>query len=126
TPRVEGRNVISSYPIDGGLLWQGLWVMRDVSTIEESIERLQSMELGLFEDTKLTKEPWVEAVNGVEVHRYSGSGLFKGETTVETLMSFFEVAGEKVGVVGYIGEPEAIETHRTDLEQMLDSLVVER
>lgn len=126
TPRIEGRNVISSYPNDGSLLWQGMWIMREARTVEESIERIKNMELGLFEDSKLKKDPWVERVGDLDAKCYSGSGLYKGARPVETFMAFFELSDQRVGVFGYIGEPDAIEANRGALEDMLYSLEVAR
>ena len=126
TPRTEGRNVISAYPTDGSLLWQGMWIMKESTTVEEAIARLQAMERGLFEDVKLNQEPWTEQVGGVEAHCYRGTGKYQGDKPVESFMALFELPGERVGALGYIGDLDGIESHRADLEAMLQSLEIEK
>ncbi len=126
TPRVEGRNVISAYPTDGSLLWLGMWIMRQSTSVDDAVERLKAMELGLFEDVKLLKEPWTESVGGFEARCYKGTGRFKGETTVESFMAFFELPGEKVGALGFIGEPDGVKAHQAELETLLRSLEAAR
>ncbi len=42
-------NVISAFPTDGSLLWQGIWIMRDTTSVDEAMERLKGMERGSLE-----------------------------------------------------------------------------
>lgn len=126
TPRTEGRNVISAYPTDGSLLWQGMWIMRESTSVEDAIARLQAMEKGLFEDAKLSQEPWAETVGGLEARCYKGTGKYQGDKPVESFMALFELPGQRVGVVAYIGEPDAIEAHQTDLANLMGSLEAAR
>lgn len=122
TPRTEGRNVISAYPTDGSLLWQGMWIMKESTGVEDGIARLQAMEKGLFEDVKLNREPWTATVGGLEARCYKGTGKYQGDKPVESFMALFELSGQRVGVVAYIGEPDAIKAHQTDLEALMGSL----
>lgn len=122
TPRTEGRNVISAYPTDGSLLWQGMWIMKESTSVDDAIARLQEMERGLFEDVESSKEPWTETVGGLETRCYKGTGKYQGDKPVESFMALFELSGRRVGVVSYIGDPEGIEAHRADIEALLGSL----
>ena len=124
TPRSEGRNVISAYPTDGSLLWQGMWIMRDSTSLEESLERLEAMETGLFEEAKLIQEPWTETVGDLALRCYRGTGKYQGKQTVESFMALFELPAGQIGAIGYIGDPEAIETHAEGLHSLLQSLAV--
>jgi len=37
-------------------------------------------------------------------------------------MALFNLPGKRVGALGYIGDPEAINAHRAELEEMMKSL----
>jgi hypothetical protein len=124
TPRTEGRNVISAYPTDGSLLWQGMWLMRDSASVEDSLARLEAMETGLFSDSKLIKEPWTEQLRDLTLHCFMGSGTYREDQTVETFMALFQLPGNRVGALGYIGDPEAIKAHAEGLHSLLQSLEV--
>jgi len=124
TPRTEGRNVISAFPTDGSLLWQGMWVMKESTSVEDAIARLEAMQRGLFQDVKLTGDPWNEELGGVEARCFKATGKYQNEQPVESFMALFELPGRRVGAVAYIGDPAGLETHRADLESLLGSLEV--
>jgi hypothetical protein len=123
-PRTAGRNVISAYPTDGSLLWQGMWVMKESTSVEDAIARLEGMQRGLFQDVKLTGDPWSEELGSVEARCFESTGRYQGDQAVESFMALFELPGQRVGAVAYIGDPAGIETHRADLETLLESLEV--
>jgi hypothetical protein len=124
TPRTEGRNVISAYPTDGSLLWQGMWIMRDSESVEDSLARLEAMETGLFKDAKLIREPWTEKLGDLTLRCFMGSGRYQENQAVETFMALFQLPGNRVGALGYIGDPEAIKAHAEELHSLLQSLEV--
>lgn len=124
TPRSEERNVISAYPTDGSLLWQGMWIMSESTSLEDALARLQAMELGLFKDAQPTQDPWTEKIGDLEVRCYRGRGLYQGDKPVETFMALFQLPDQQVGVLGYIGDPESLRTHAEDLRSILGSLRV--
>lgn len=124
TPRSEERNVMSAYPADGSLLWQGLWIMRETTSVDEAVARLQAMELGLLEDAALTQEPWTERIGNLDVRCYKGRGLYQGDKPVETFMALFQLPDQQIGALGYIGEAASIEARSQDLHTILYSLEV--
>lgn len=121
-PREEGRNVISAFPTDGSLLWQGMWIMRETSSVDEALDRLKAMEKGLFESVKLSKEPWTEKIGELEARCYKGTGMYQESQPVESFMALFELPGGRIGALGYVGDPQAIETHRAELTALMQSL----
>jgi hypothetical protein len=42
-PRTDGRNVISAYPTDGSMLWLGMWIMKESTSVDDAVERLRAM-----------------------------------------------------------------------------------
>ena len=93
TPRTEGRNVMSAYPTDGSLLWQGMWVMKDSTSVEDAIARLEAMQKGLFEEVKSNREPWSEKLGGVEARYFEATGKYQGDQPVKSFMALFELPG---------------------------------
>ena len=98
--------------------------MRDSTSIEDSLARLEAMEKGLFADSKLIKDPWTERVGDLTLRCFMGSGTYQGDQAVESFMALFELPGNQVGAVGYIGDPAAIKAHGEDLHDLLQSLEI--
>ena len=121
TPRKEGSNLISAVPTDGSMLWQGVWLMQGAADVDEAAKMMGEMELGLFQDTKPVREPWDEKVGDLTIRCHQGTGLYNETDTVEYFIALFDV-GDHVGVLAYMGGTGALEAHRADLEEMVQSL----
>ena len=122
TPGTEGVNLISAVPADGSVLWQGMWLVRDVTTVEQAVERLVNLPGRLFSDIKQSREPSQEQIGDLAVYKLRGTGTYKETEPVEFHIYLFEAPDQRIGAMAYMGKLTAIERHRGDLEAMLQSL----
>ena len=117
------KPVISASPGDGGMLWQGVWIVRDATTVDAAIARLRAMEEQMFSGVEFPNDPRVETHGDVAVHCNEGSGSFQ-DHPIGISICLFPLAGDRVGAFVYMGDPGDIETHSADLQSMLASLEV--
>ena len=122
TPPEEGVNLISAMPDDGSLLWQGMWLVRDASTVAQALEILDKLPGRLFSDIQRTGEPAQKRIGSLDVVELRGAGTYNSTDPVKFFIYLFETPGQRIGAMAYMGRPGAIEKHRAGLETLLHSL----
>lgn len=121
-PRSEHRDLISSMPADGSLLWQGIWIVRDAVNLDEAAKSLDGMEKRLFRNVQMTREAWDENIGPLVVRCREGTGVYEDKEAVRFRVCVFELSGNRVGALAYMGDPGAIDARQDDLDAMVQSL----
>src|SRR6478672_8441651 len=60
-----------------GLVWFGVWVVKDVKTVDEAYKYVQTTARALITDAKETKAPYLGEVNGMKAKFSQHTGTMK-------------------------------------------------
>lgn len=122
TPRKEGVNLFSVMPDDGSVLWQGIWLVRGASTMDQGLELLDNVPDRMFSDITRTGESSHIRIGDLDVVKLQATGTYKNTGPVEFFIYLSETSGQRIGAMAYMGRPGAIEQHRLDPQALLRSL----
>jgi hypothetical protein len=112
--------IVEAMPIDGSKLWIGLWVIPRVSTLNEGIEYIASLDAELLTEIEATA-PREQVLSGMPAKTFSGTALRHGEA-VEFAVALFEPSPQVIAIALYVGRPKTWARHAGELNEIRDSL----
>ena len=112
--------IVEARPNDDRHLWFGVWAIPDAGTLGEGLAYLSSLQQDLFTGLELSEARTTE-LGGMSARVLQGTARREGEP-VELLMALFEPRRGAIAAALYVGEPEAWQIHRQELEAMVASL----
>lgn len=112
--------LVEAMPGDGSKLWFGIWIAPRVSTLEEGLEYIASLDGELFTDVE-SSEPQKASLRDMAARTFYGTARREGEE-VEYAVALFEPRESLIAVALYVGRPRTWKKHRAQLTAILDSL----
>ena len=109
-----------------GLVWFGVWVVKDVKTVDEAYKYVQATARTLITDARETKAPYLGEVNGMKA-KYSGhTGTMKmqdGKSQVfDAQVVLFEPGSGRVGIAVIMADTEGLKAEKTNIEAFFKSI----
>lgn len=112
--------IIEAMPMDESKLWIGLWIVPRVSSLDEGLEYIASLDGELFTDVASTP-PRHRELSGMPAIVFSGTGLRHAEP-VEFAVALFEPSPRLIAIALYVGQPQTWSKHAAQLDAVRDSL----
>jgi hypothetical protein len=85
-----------------GLVWFGIWVVKDVKTVDEAFKYVQATAKTLITDAKETKPAYIGELNGMKAKYSQHSGTMKMQDgksqAFDARVVLFETASGNVGI----------------------------
>lgn len=112
--------VVEARPGDDRRLWVGTWVVPDATTLDEGVSYIVSLRQDLFTEIEVS-DPTEADLGGMRARLASGEALREGEP-VELKIALFEPRAGIIAAALYVGEKEAWQLHRDELDAMAASI----
>ena len=111
-----------------GLVWFGVWVIKDVKTIDQAYKYVQATARTLITDAKETKPAYMGQVNGVKAKYSEHTGTMKmqdGKSLVFTAqVVLFETASGRIGIAVCMADTEGLKAEKGNIDAFFKSLAI--
>ena len=109
-----------------GLVWFGVWVVKDVKTVDQAYKYVQATAKTLITDARETKPAYIGEVNGMKA-KYSGhTGTMKmqdGKSQVfDAQVVLFEAGSGRVGIAVCMADTEGLKAEKANIEAFFKSI----
>jgi hypothetical protein len=109
-----------------GFVWFGVWIIKDVKTVDEAYKYVQATAKTLITDAKETKPAYIGEVNGMKAKFSEHTGTMKmkgGKSQVfEAQVVLFETASGRVGIAVCMADAEGLKAEKANIEAFFKSL----
>ena len=109
-----------------GLVWFGVWVVKDVKTVDQAYKYVQATARTLITDAKETKPAYIGEVNGMKAKYSEHTGTMKmqdGKSQVfNAQVVLFETASGTVGIAVCMADPEGQKAEKANIEAFFKSI----
>jgi hypothetical protein len=109
-----------------GLVWFGVWVVKDVKTVDQAYKYVQATAKTLITDAKETKPAYIGEVNGMKAKYSEHTGTMKmqdGKPQVfNAQVVLFETASGTVGIAVCMADPEGQKAEKANIEAFFKSI----
>jgi hypothetical protein len=109
-----------------GLVWFGVWVVKDVKTVDQAYKYVQATAKTLITDGKETKPAYLGEVNGMKAKYSEHTGTMKmqdGKSQVfNAQIVLFETASGMVGIAVCMADPEGQKAEKANIEAFFKSI----
>ena len=108
-----------------GLVWFGVWVVKDAKTLDAAYKYVQATAKTLIRDAKETKPGTAREVNGLKAKYSEHTGTMKmsdGKSQVfDAQVVLFETGG-KVGIAVCMADTEGLKAEKANIEAFFRSI----
>ena len=108
-----------------GLVWFGVWVVKDAKTVDGAYKDVQATAKTLIRDAKETKPGTAREVNGLKAKYSEHTGTMKmsdGKSQVfDAQVVLFETGG-KVGIAVCMADTEGLKAEKANIEAFFRSI----
>jgi hypothetical protein len=109
-----------------GLVWFGVWVVKDVKTVDEAYKYVQTTARTLITDAKETKAPYNGQVNGMKAKYSEHTGTMKmrdGKPQVfDARVVLFEIGSGRVGIAVCMADADGLKNESANIEGFFKSI----
>lgn len=109
-----------------GLVWFGVWVVKDAKTIDDAYKYVQATARTLITDAKETKAPSAMTVNGMKGKYSEHSGTMKMEDGKPQLFNaqvlLFEAGSGRIGIAACLADTEGQAAEKEHIDAFFKSL----
>jgi len=109
-----------------GLVWFGVWVVKDVKTVDEAYKYVQSTAKTLIKDAKEIKAPSATEVNGMKAKYSEHQGTMKMQDGKPQLFDarvvLFETGTGRVGIAVCMADALGLQTERANIDAFFKSI----
>ena len=123
--RDPGTKRISGTGGESGLVWFGVWVVKDAKTIDEAVTYVKSAAKSLITDSKEKKPPVDGQINGLKARHFELSGTMNMEKLPEKFdarIVLFEVAPARVGIAVCMADTAGLQSEKTNIDAFFKSI----
>jgi len=110
-----------------GLVWFGVWVVKDVKTVDEAYKYVQTTARTLITDAKETKAPYNGQVNGMKAKYSEHTGTMKmrdGKPQVfDARVVLFEIGSGRVGIAVCMAYADGLKNESANIEGFFKSII---
>ena len=109
-----------------GLVWFGVWVVKDAKTVDQAYKYVQATAKTLITDAKETKPARIGEVNGMKAKYSEHSGTIKMEDGKSQLFDaqvvLFETGSGQVGIAVCMADTEGLKTEKANIDSFFKSI----
>jgi hypothetical protein len=109
-----------------GLVWFGVWVVKDVKTVDEAYKYVQATAKTLIKDAKEIKAPSAMQVNGMKAKYSEHQGTMKMQDGKPQLFDarvvLFETPTGRVGIAVCMADATGLQTERANIDAFFKSI----
>ncbi|HEX3102444.1 MAG TPA: hypothetical protein VHQ01_11655, partial [Pyrinomonadaceae bacterium] len=109
-----------------GLVWFGVWVVKDVKTLDQAYKYVQATARTLITDAKETKAPYSGEVNGMKAKYSEHTGTMKMQDGKPQLFDarvvLFETGSGRVGIAVCMADTEGMKVEKANIDAFFNSL----
>jgi hypothetical protein len=109
-----------------GLVWFGVWVVKDVKTVDEAYKYVQSTAKTLIKDATELKAPAATQVNGMKAKYSEHRGTMKMQDGKPQLFDakvvLFETGTGRVGIAVCMADATGLQTEKTNIDAFFKSI----
>jgi len=111
-----------------GLVWFGVWVIKDVKTIDQAYKYVQATARTLITDAKETKPAYMGEINGMKAKYSEHTGTMKmqdGKSLVfNAQVVLFETASGRIGIAVCMADTEGLKAEKGNIDAFFKSLAI--
>ncbi|MCM3903302.1 MAG: hypothetical protein ND866_16485 [Pyrinomonadaceae bacterium] len=109
-----------------GLVWFGVWVVKDVKTVDQAYKYVQATARTLITDAKETKAAHIGEVNGMKAKYSQHTGTMKmqdGKSQVfDAQVVLFETGSGRVGIAVCMADTEGLKAEKANIDAFFKSI----
>jgi len=109
-----------------GLVWFGVWVVKDVKTVDQAYKYVQATARTLITDAKETKPAYLGEVNGMKAKFSQHSGTMKMQDgksqAFDAQVVLFETGSGRVGIAVCMTDAEGLKAEKSNIEAFFRSI----
>src|SRR5688572_10139260 len=109
-----------------GLVWFGVWVVKDVKTVDQAYKYVQATARTLITDARETKPAYIGEVNGMKAKYSEHTGTMKmqdGKSQVFNAQAIlFETGSGRVGIAVCMADTEGWGAEKANIEAFFKSI----
>jgi len=109
-----------------GLVWFGVWIVKDVKTVDEAYKYVQRTAKALITDAKETKAPYPGEINGMKAKYSEHTGTMKMQDGKSQMFNarvvLFETGSGRVGIAVCMADAEGQKTEKANIDAFLSSV----
>jgi len=109
-----------------GLVWFGVWVVKDAKTVDAAYKYVQATARALIKDAKETKPAASRAVNGMKAKYSEHTGTMKmqdGKSQMfDAQVLLFETGSGTVGIAVCMADTEGLKAEKVNIDAFFKSI----
>ena len=109
-----------------GLVWFGVWVVKDVKTLDQAYKYAQATAKTLITDGKETKPAYIGELNGMKAKFSQHTGTMKMQDgksqTFDAQVVLFEIGSGRVGIAVCMADTEGLAAEKANIEAFFKSI----
>ena len=108
-----------------GLVWFGVWVVKDVKTLDQAYKYVQTTARTLITDAKETKAPYNADINGMKAKYSEHTGTMKMEgkpQVFDARVVLFETGSGRVGIAVCMADTEGLKAEKANIDIFFKSI----
>jgi hypothetical protein len=109
-----------------GLVWFGVWVVKDVKTVDEAYKYVQTTARALITDAKETKPPYLGEINGMKAKYSEHTGTMKMQDgkarAFDAKVVLFETGSGRVGIAVCMADADGLKVEQANIDAFFKSL----
>ncbi len=109
-----------------GLVYFGVWVVKDVKTVDEAYKYVQATAKALITDAKETKAPYLGDINGMKAKYSEHTGTMKmqdGKSQVfDARVVLFEAGSGRVGIAVCMADTDGLKAEKANIDAFFNSI----
>jgi len=108
-----------------GLVWFGVWVVKDVKTVDQAYKYVQATAKTLITDAKETKAPYGAELNGMKAKYSEHTGTMKMEgkpQVFDARVVLFETGSGRVGIAVCMADADGLKAEKANIDAFFKSI----
>ena len=109
-----------------GLVWFGVWIVKDAKTVDEAYKYVQTTARGLIKDAKETKPAAFGQINGMKTKYSEHTGTMKLQDGTSQLfnanVTLFETGTGQVGIAVCMADADGLKAEKANIDAFFKSI----
>jgi len=109
-----------------GLVWFGVWVVKDATTVDQAYKYVQTTARTLINDAKETRSENMPAINGMKARYSEHTGTMKmqdGKPQVfDAQVVLFETGSGRVGIAVCMADTDGLKAEKANIDAFFKSI----
>ena len=109
-----------------GLVWFGVWVVKDVKTIDEAVNFVRTTTKSLIPDVKETKPAYLGDANGMRARYSEHKGTMKMQDgkiqAFDAQVVLFDAGGGRIGIAVCIFDADGLKAEKANIDAFFKSI----